>query len=191
MNCGLLGRKLGHSYSPQIHSMLGSYTYTLFEKEPEELEGFLRTGNFSGLNITIPFKKEVIPFLDDLSPVARRMGAVNTVVRRPDGTLFGHNTDYFGFRSLVLRMGVQVFGKKALVLGSGGASNTAVSVLQEMGAQVIVISRSGRNNYSNLHLHADASILVNATPVGMYPATGEAHVDLEIFPDLECVLDVI
>ena len=191
MNCGLLGRKLGHSYSPQIHSMLGSYTYTLFEKEPEELECFLRTGNFSGLNITIPYKKEVIPFLDDLSPVARRMGAVNTVVRRPDGTLFGHNTDYFGFRSLVLRMGVQVFGKKALVLGSGGASNTAVSVLQEMGAQVIVISRSGRNNYSNLHLHADASILVNATPVGMYPATSEAPVDLEIFPDLECVLDVI
>ena len=103
MKCGLLGRKLGHSYSPQIHSMLGSYDYCLFEKELEELEAFLRSGSFTGINVTIPYKKEVIPFLDDLSPVARRLGAVNTIVRRSDGTLFGHNTDYFGFRSLVLR----------------------------------------------------------------------------------------
>lgn len=191
MKCGLLGRKLGHSYSPQIHSTLGSYDYCLFEKEPEELEAFLRSGSFTGINVTIPYKKEVIPFLDDLSPVARRLGAVNTIVRRSDGTLFGHNTDYFGFRSLVLRTGAQVSGKKALVLGSGGASNTAVSVLQELGARVVVISRSGENNYSNLNLHADASILVNATPVGMYPATGVSPVRLEDFPELECVLDVI
>ena len=191
MKCGLLGRKLGHSYSPQIHSMLGSYDYALFEKEPEELEAFLRFGDFTGINVTIPYKKEVIPFLDELSPVAQRLGAVNTVIRRPDGSLYGHNTDYFGFRSLVLRTGAAVSGKKALVLGSGGASNTAVAVLQELGAQVIVISRSGKNNYDNLYLHKDASILVNATPLGMYPATGVSAVELESFPALECVLDVI
>ncbi|MGN1016732.1 MAG: shikimate kinase [Faecousia sp.] len=191
MKCGLLGRKLGHSYSPIIHSMLGSYDYALFEKEPEELEAFLRLGDFTGINVTIPYKKDVIPFLDELSPVAQRLGAVNTVVRRPDGSLYGHNTDYFGFRSLVLRTGAAVSGKKALVLGSGGASNTAVAVLQELGAQVIVISRSGENNYDNLYLHKDASILVNATPLGMYPATGVSAVELEEFPALECVLDVI
>ena len=191
MKCGLLGRKLGHSYSPQIHGMLGTYDYTLFEKEPEELEAFLRFGDFTGINVTIPYKKDVIPFLDELSPVARRLGAVNTVVRRADGSLYGHNTDYFGFRSLVLRTGIAVSGKKALVLGSGGASNTAVAVLQELGAQVIVVSRSGKNNYSNLDLHKDAAILVNATPLGMYPATGVAAVEAEDFPALECVLDVI
>ena len=191
MKCGLLGRKLGHSYSPQIHSMLGSYDYCLFEKEPEELGAFLRSGSFTGINVTIPYKKEVIPFLDDLSPVARRLGAVNTIVRRSDGTLFGHNTDYFGFRSLVLRTGAEVSGKKALVLGSGGASNTAVSVLQELGARVVVISRSGENHYGNLHLHADASVIVNATPVGMYPNTGVSPIDPSRFPTLDGVLDVI
>ena len=191
MKCGLLGRKLGHSYSPQIHSMLGSYTYSLFEKEPQELEDFLHSGDFTGLNVTIPYKKEVIPYLDALSPVAERLGAVNTIVRRADGSLFGHNTDHYGFRSLVLRSGVCASGKKALVLGSGGASNTAAAVLREMGARVVVISRSGENNYGNLYLHADASILVNATPVGMYPDTGLSPVRLEDFPRLECVLDVI
>ena len=140
MQCGLLGRKLGHSYSPQIHGQLASYDYSLFEKEPEELEGFLKNGNFVGLNVTIPYKKDVIPFLDQLSPVARRLGAVNTIVRRGDGSLVGHNTDYFGFRYLVQQSGLDVRGKKVLVLGSGGASATAVAVLREMGAEVIVIS---------------------------------------------------
>ena len=191
MKCGLLGRTLGHSYSPQIHAQLGSYSYRLFEKEPEQLEDFLRNGDFSGVNVTIPYKKAVIPYLDELSPTARRLGAVNTIVRRADGTLLGHNTDYFGFRSLVLRTGVTVAGRKALVLGSGGASNTAVAVLEELGARVVVISRSGENNYNNLCLHHDAAILVNATPVGMYPATGISPVDLGAFPSLACVLDVI
>ena len=97
MQCGLLGRKLGHSYSPQIHAMLGSYGYALFEKEPEALEDFLKNGDFTGLNVTIPYKKDVIPFLDELSDRAKRLGAVNTIVRKPDGRLIGHNTDYFGF----------------------------------------------------------------------------------------------
>ena len=191
MQCGLLGRKLGHSYSPQIHSHLASYEYTLFEKEPEELEAFLKNGSFTGLNVTIPYKKDVIPYLDELSPTAKRLGAVNTIVRREDGSLIGHNTDYFGFRSMVGRSGLTVAGKKVLVLGSGGASNTAVAALEEMGAQVVVISRSGENNYDNLHRHADAAVIVNTTPVGMYPKTGVSPISLERFQKLEGVLDVV
>ena len=191
MQCGLLGRKLGHSYSPQIHNLLGDYSYVLFEKEPEELENFLKNGDFSGLNVTIPYKKEVIPYLSELSPTAKKMGCVNTVLLRSDGTLYGHNTDYFGFTSLVRHAGLSVAGKKVLVLGSGGASNTAVAALKDLGASPVVISRSGENNYGNLHLHRDAAAIVNATPVGMYPNTGVSPIDLELFPHLEGVLDVI
>ena len=191
MKCGLLGRKLGHSYSPQIHGYLGGYSYELFEKEPEELEDFLRKGDFTAINVTIPYKKDVMAYLDEISPTAKKMGAVNTVVRRPDGTLFGHNTDYFGFVSMVKRSGLDVAGKKILVLGSGGASNTAVAALEEMNAHVVIISRSGENNYGNLHLHKDAAAIVNTTPVGMYPNTGISPVDLSLFPKLEGVLDVV
>ena len=191
MNCGLLGRKLGHSYSPQIHAFLGDYRYSLFEKEPEEVEAFLKSGDFTGLNVTIPYKKDVIPYLDELSPEAQRLGAVNTIVRRPNGSLIGHNTDYFGFRYLVRDSGLQVTGKKVLVLGSGGASNTAAAILQELGAKVIIISRTGENNYENLDLHADAAVIVNTTPVGMYPDTGRSPLSLDGFPALEGVLDVV
>ena len=191
MECGLLGRKLGHSYSPQIHACLGDYSYTLFEKEPEEVADFLKSGDFTGLNVTIPYKKTVIPYLDELSPAAKKLGAVNTVVRREDGTLFGHNTDYFGFASLLKRSGLDVAGKKVLVLGSGGASNTVTAVLTGLGAEAVVISRSGENNYENLQRHEDAAVIVNATPVGMYPNTGVSPVDLKRFPMLEGVLDVI
>ena len=191
MRCGLLGRKLGHSYSPQIHAKLGTYSYSLFEKEPEELEDFLKSGDFSGLNVTIPYKKEVIPYLDELSPRARMLGAVNTIVRR-DGRLIGHNTDYFGFETMLSDSGISIAGKKALVCGSGGASNTAVAVLREQGAEVVVISRSGPDNYENLDRHADAALIVNATPVGMYPnVAGAAIEDLSVFPKLEGVLDLI
>lgn len=191
MHCGLLGQRLCHSYSPQIHSRLASYTYSLFEKEPEDLENFLKNGDFQGLNVTIPYKKSVIPYLDELSPIAARLGAVNTIVRKSDGTLVGHNTDYFGFRSMVLRSGLQPESKKVLVLGSGGASNTAVAVLEELEAEVVVISRSGEENYTTLHRHGDAAIIVNTTPVGMYPNVGASPVDLSLFPKLEGVLDVI
>lgn len=191
MKSGLLGRKLGHSYSPQIHALMGEYSYELFEKEPEEIADFILHGDYTGINVTIPYKKDVIPYLDDLSPLAKRMGSVNTVVRKPDGTLYGHNTDYFGFYSMICRSGIQVRRKKVLVLGSGGASNTAVKVLEDLGASVVIISRSGNNNYSNLHLHRDAAVIVNTTPVGMYPNTGVSPVDLRGFPLLEGVLDMI
>ena len=191
MKCGLLGRTLAHSYSPQIHSYLGKYTYELFEKEPEDIGAFLQNGDFTAINVTIPYKKDVILYCDELTDCAKKMGAVNTIVRRPDGKLIGHNTDYFGLHYTFHRMGIALSGKKVLVLGSGGASVTTIIVLRELGANVIIISRSGENNYTNLHLHQDASMIVNTTPVGMFPNAGLSPVDLDLFPHLEGVLDII
>lgn len=190
MKCGLLGRTLGHSYSPLIHSYLGDYDYALFEKEPEELAVFLQSGDFAGLNVTMPYKQAVIPHLDALTPIAQSLGAVNTIVRR-GGKLVGHNTDHFGFHTMVKESGLSPAGKKCLVLGSGGASKVATAVLRELVAEVVVISRSGENHYDNLHRHKDAAVLVNATPVGMFPDVGTAPVDLGLFPRLEAVLDVV
>lgn len=192
LKCGLLGEKLGHSYSPQIHSMLADYEYKLFEKSPEELEDFLKSGEFDGLNVTIPYKKSVMPYCAELSPTAAQIGSVNTIVRRSDGSLYGDNTDAFGFENLILHNGIEVKGKKALVLGTGGASVTAQAVLKNLGAsEVVVISRRGEDNYENIAKHADAEIIANTTPVGMYPNNGKAAVDLEMFPKLSGVLDVV
>ena len=190
MKCGLLGRKLGHSYSPQIHRYLGNYPYDLFEKEPEEVEEFLRNGDFTAINVTIPYKQTVIPFCAELSPMARRIGAVNTIVRRQDGSLIGHNTDYFGFLSTVRRTGLDPCGKKVLIIGSGGASKPAIAVMEELGANVTVISHK-ENTPETLSRHSDCAVLVNATPVGMYPKVGVSPVDLSLFPHLEGVIDMI
>lgn len=192
LKCGLLGEKLGHSYSPQIHSMLADYEYKLFEKSPEELEDFLKSGEFDGLNVTIPYKKSVMPYCAELSPTAAQIGSVNTIVRRSDGSLYGDNTDAFGFENLIVHNGIEVKGKKALVLGTGGASVTAQAVLKNLGAsEVVVISRKGEDNYENIVKHADAEIIANTTPVGMYPNNGKAAVDLAQFPKLSGVLDVV
>lgn len=191
MNCGLLGRHLTHSYSPKIHSFLGEYPYSLFQIEPKNLDSFLKDKKFDGINVTIPYKKAVLPYCNTLSPQAQRLGSVNTIVKANDGRLIGHNTDYFGFVSLLNKSGLSIKGKKVLVLGSGGASATVDAVLQEKGAKVIVISRSGVNNYENLHLHKDTSVIVNATPVGMYPDNGVSPIDLTLFPELEGVVDLI
>ena len=190
MKCGLLGKKLGHSYSPKIHGYLADYSYDLFEKQPDELGDFFKHGDFTGINVTMPYKKDVLPYLDEISPVAQKLGAVNTIVRR-DGCLLGHNSDYRGFQSMVSRSNLIVKDKKILVLGSGGASATAVAVLKELGANVIVISRAGENNYQNLFKHSDASVIVNATPVGMFPNVGISPVDLSLFPKLVGVLDIV
>ena len=190
MKCGLLGRKLGHSYSPQIHAHLGEYPYDLFEKEPEDVEDFLRNGDFTAINVTIPYKQTVMPFCAELSPMARRIGAVNTIVRRTDGSLIGHNTDYFGFLSTVRRTGLDPAGKKVLIIGSGGASKPAIAVLEELGANVVVITHK-ENIPDTLAKHSDCAILVNATPVGMYPNAGVSPVDLSLFPRLEGVIDMI
>lgn len=192
MDCGLIGRKLGHSFSPKIHSLLGDYTYRLIPLEPEEVGDFLKKGKFHGLNVTIPYKKTVMEYCAQLTPAARRIGSVNTIIRRPDGTLLGDNTDYNGFLYLLKSAGAQVEGRKALVLGSGGASLTVRTVLAELGArEIVVISRTGENNYHNLDRHADAQLIVNATPVGMYPNNGVSPVDLEQFPACEGVFDLI
>lgn len=192
LRCGLLGRTLGHSYSPAIHAELGDYEYKLYEKEPGELAAFLQSGAVDALNVTIPYKKDVMALCAELSETARRIGSVNTLVRRADGTLFGDNTDADGFAYMVNKSGVNVAGRKALVFGSGGASVTACDVLKTLGAaSVAVISRSGPDNYENLDRHADAEILVNTTPVGMYPKNGASPVDLAKFPNCCGVFDVV
>ncbi len=190
MKFGLLGRKLGHSYSPMIFDLMGGYRYDLYEREPDNIRDLLKNGDFDGINVTIPYKKEVLQYLDEIDPLAARLGSVNTVVRR-NGKLTGYNSDYFGFLSMVKRTKLELAGKKVLVLGSGGASVTVCAVLQDLGAIVIVISRSGENNYGNLHLHRDAAAIVNTTPLGMYPNNGSAPLDVGQFPNLEGVLDLI
>lgn len=189
---GLLGQKLSHSFSPLIHSQLADYEYSLYEKEPDALEGFLTKGDFDGLNVTIPYKKAVMPFCSYLSESARRIGCVNTIVRKNDRTLAGYNTDYYGFAFMLGQMGLNPAGQKALILGSGGSSLTVRAVLEDRGArEIVVVSRSGQNNYSNLFLHSDASIIINTTPLGMYPQNGKAPVGLEAFPACRAVLDLI
>ena len=189
---GLLGRKLGHSWSVPIHTALGCEGYRLIELEPDELEGFLRQPNIGGLNVTIPYKRDVMPFCDVIDPMAQSIGSVNTLTRRADGKLYAFNTDAAGFCWMAERAGISFIEKKAVILGSGGASLTAVACARHLGArEVVVISRSGENNYGNLDRHADADIVVNTTPVGMYPNTGAAAVDLTAFPRCSGVLDVV
>lgn len=192
LKCGLVGEKLGHSYSPAIHAMLADYEYKLYELSAQELPGFIKDGAWDGLNVTIPYKKTVLPLCDELSDRARRIGSVNTLVRRADGSIYGDNTDAYGFEALVRRSNIAVKGKKALILGSGGASLAVIAALEDMGAgSITVISRGGEDNYDNISRHSDADIIVNTTPVGMYPSTGAAAVDLESFPDCSGVLDII
>ncbi len=189
---GLLGEHLPHSFSPEIHMNLGNEDYHLFEVAPENLEKFMKEHNFDGINVTIPYKKSVIPFLDVISPEAEKIGAVNTITVR-DGKLYGDNTDYFGFKYMLEKSGISVEGKKTLVLGSGGASATVQAVLHDMVAsEIVVVSRNGDDNYVNMYMkHTDAQIIVNTTPVGMYPDNLNTLVDLDRFKNLSGVLDVV
>lgn len=191
IKCGLLGEKLPHSYSPQIHSLFGEYEYLLYEKREDELEAFIKSKEWDGLNVTIPYKKDVIKYLDSLGDTALKAGSVNTVVRRSDGTLYGDNTDVYGFIKMVEHSGISVEGKKVLVLGSGGASVAVVTALKQLNALPVIISRRGEDNYNNLEKHYDAEVIVNTTPVGMYPNVGNSPVEPEQFPHLKGVLDVI
>ena len=191
LTCGLLGEHLSHSFSPAIHALLGEYTYQLFEKAPESVGRFLSEDGWDGLNVTIPYKKAVIPNLHALGDAAAAIGSVNTIVRRPDGTLFGDNTDAYGFRKMLARSGIPVSNLKVLVLGNGGAAASVLYVLQSLGAKPVVISRKGSDNYENLEKHADAEVIVNTTPLGMYPNNGESAVSLSHFPKCKGVLDLI
>ncbi len=189
---GLIGGSLGHSFSPQIHKALGGYDYGLYPMDESEAIEFVKARRFDGINVTIPYKQTVIPYLDRISPEAKEIGSVNTVVKESDGTLSGYNTDYTGFVLMLKKGDIDVAGKKALVLGSGGASKTAVYALQRLGASdVVVISRSGKNNYDNIEIHADAEIIVNTTPVGMFPKNGISPVELSRFSRLTGAVDLI
>ncbi|HHW24965.1 MAG TPA: shikimate kinase [Bacillota bacterium] len=188
---GLVGRKLGHSYSAKIHAMLGNSAYRLYELEPEELGGFVRRPDIGALNVTIPYKIEVMRYLDEISPEAESIGSVNTVVRR-DNRLYGFNTDFFGFDYMARRAGIIMHGKKVLIFGSGGSSQTVRACAKAAGAsEIVVISRSGPDNYENIDRHKDAQILVNTTPVGMYPEPEGMLIDPGFFPLCEGVIDLI
>ncbi|MBE6662230.1 MAG: shikimate kinase [Ruminococcaceae bacterium] len=191
LKCGLLGEHLTHSYSPQIHRELADYSYGLFEMPENEVAGFLASDRFDAINVTIPYKKTVLPYLSEISDEAKRIGSVNTITRLKNGGLRGDNTDYFGFSYMLDKSGIDVAGKKVLILGSGGAQETARTVCRDRSATVIVISRRGENNYDNLDKHRDASVIINTTPVGMYPHNGTAPLDLARFPHLTGVLDMI
>ncbi len=191
MEYGLLGEKLGHSFSPQIHRALAGYDYRLLPTPPEEVETLLRERDFKGLNVTIPYKQTVMPLCDAIDPRAAAIGAVNTVVNR-EGRLTGYNTDIDGLIYLARRAGVELAGKKTVILGSGGTSRTAQAAAKALGAaEIAVISRRGEDNYDNLSRHADAQVLINTTPVGMFPHCGQSPVSLSLFPDLTGVLDVV
>ncbi len=193
MEYGLIGAKLGHSYSVPIHAQLGDYDYRLCEMDEAAFVDLMRRRDFKGLNVTIPYKKLALELCDALSDTAREVGSVNTVVRRADGSLYGHNTDIGGFIALARRSGVEIAGKKAVILGSGGTSLTARAACRRLGArEVVVVSRRGPVDYGALYRdHADAQVLVNTTPVGMYPENGARPADISRLPALTGVLDVI
>ncbi len=189
---GLLGEKLGHSYSPQIHHMLGDYPYALIPLPEAEAAELLRSRRFLGLNVTIPYKRLALKFCDQLSPAAQRLGNVNTLVHRADGSLWGDNTDYTGFLYMARQAGISFAGRHVLVLGTGGASMTVQAAVADSGAaSVTPVSRSGPVNYDTVYQHQEAQIIVNTTPVGMYPHNGQRLVDLKRFPQLCGVLDLI
>lgn len=187
---GLLGGKLGHSWSPLIHSRFGSYEYRFFEKTPEELPDFLRSGAFAGLNVTIPYKKAVIPYCATLSEQAARIGSVNTVTV-DSGGLHGYNTDYFGFCHMLRKANISVKGEHCVVLGAGGASATVCVALQDLGAAEVTVVSHKKNTPARIAQLADAGILVNTTPVGMFPDNGNSPVDLAAFRQLHGVADLI
>ena len=193
MEYGLIGEKLGHSYSQMIHARLADYRYELKEVAPERLDAFIEARNFRGLNVTIPYKQAVMKHCAELSPEAMEVGSVNTLIVRPDGSLFGHNTDIDGFMDMLRRGEIDPAGAKAVILGSGGTSLTARAALTRLGArEIVTVSRKGPVDYAALYAeHADAEILVNATPVGMYPKNGASPVELDRLPKVRGVADVI
>ena len=195
MDYGLIGERLPHSFSKEIHEKIADYDYSLKEIKPDELKNFILSKNFKAINVTIPYKQAVIPFLDEISPEAEAIGAVNTIVNR-DGILSGYNTDFGGMRALIERTGVELRYKKALILGTGGTSRTAAAVCERLGAKEIYrVSRTGREGsitYEQAYAdHADADVLINTTPCGMYPDIFGCPVDLDRFTRLGGVIDAV
>ena len=195
MEYGLIGRRLGHSFSKTLHNLIGNYDYELREIEPENLEEFMLKKDFKAINVTIPYKQDVIPFLEEIDPFAQKIGAVNTIVNK-NGKLLGYNTDFLGLKSLILKNNMDLKGKKVLILGSGGTSKTAIAVAEDLGAlEVFCLSRKGSEGlitYEEAYRsHTDAKVIINTTPCGMYPKIGESAIDIEKFPRLEAVVDAV
>ena len=181
MKYGLIGKTLKHSYSKIIHEMFGEYSYDLVAMEEKEISQFLKNDEYRGFNVTIPYKKTIIPYCDEISAEAKKIGSVNTVVKK-DGKIFGYNTDYAGFLAMANRAGIEFHGKKIAILGSGGTYNTAFSVVRDNGAREIVsVSRNGEFNYQNINKWNDCEIIINTTPVGMYPDNGNSVICLDDF----------
>lgn len=195
MKYGLIGEHLKHSYSCEIHAQIADYEYELHEIPPSGLGGFLKKREFNAINVTIPYKQDVIPYLDEISDTAKRIGAVNTIVNR-NGRLYGDNTDFAGMLALARHIGVDMKGRKVLILGTGGASKTGHVLAEYMGAQsVYYVSRSGKDGSITYEQavteHSDAQIIINATPVGMFPKQDGRPIDISAFPKLEGVIDAI
>jgi len=201
MEYGLIGEHLPHSFSKEIHGRCADYDYRLTELTPEQVPSFLEAKDFKAINVTIPYKQTVIPFLDGIDAAAREIGAVNTVVHR-EGKLYGYNTDFYGMTALLRRIGVSLEGKKVLILGSGGTSHTARAVAKaENAAQVLTVSRTADRDQITYGAackeHADADVIINTTPCGMYPyADGTGHragtpIDLSPFSRLCGVVDAV
>ena len=192
---GCIGKKLTHSFSKEIHARLADYQYELIELSEEEIAPFFAKKDFAAINVTIPYKQTVIPYLDSVSAIASRIGAVNTIVNK-DGKLYGYNTDYYGMKALIERVGVEVSEKKVLVLGTGGTSKTARVVAKDLGAsEVWVVSRRKTEDFITYEeattLHSDANVIINTTPSGMYPDCGSKPIDVSAFPQLEGVIDAV
>lgn len=192
---GCIGKKLTHSFSKEIHARLADYDYDLIELAEEEVAPFFEKKDFAAINVTIPYKQTVIPYLDSISSVARRIGAVNTIVNR-EGKLYGYNTDYYGMKALIEKVGVILNGKKVLVLGTGGTSRTARVVAADMGAaEILTVSRRKTDEYIDyegaVSVHADANVIINTTPSGMYPDCESKPIDVSSFSRLEGVIDAV
>ena len=193
MKYGLIGEKLGHSFSKIVHSRLADYEYELLDIAKTDLETFMKSRDFFGINVTIPYKEAVIPYLNFISNEAEKIGVVNTVINK-NGKLYGYNTDFFGLKHLIETNGIEICGKTVLILGSGGTSKTAKAVCESMGANdIFIVSRSGGNgaiSYDDAH-NKNAQVIINTTPCGMFPKTDEQPISLEGFKNLEAVVDVI
>lgn len=192
---GCIGKKLTHSFSKEIHSKLADYEYELIELNEDEIETFFREKDFDAINVTIPYKQTVIAYLDSLSDVAKRIGAVNTIVNR-NGKLYGYNTDYYGMKALIEKIGIDIKDKKVLILGTGGTSKTARVLTEDMGArEIITVSRTKNENnitYDEaINEHSDAQVIINTTPSGMYPDCDSQPIDISFFSQLEGVVDAV
>ncbi|MBQ2891683.1 MAG: shikimate dehydrogenase [Bacilli bacterium] len=195
MKYGLIGEKLGHSFSKEIHERIADYKYELCEVAKDDFDEFFKNRDFISINVTIPYKERVIPYLDYIDDIALSIGAVNTVVNK-DGKLYGYNTDYYGLKSLIEKRNINVENKKVLILGTGGTSKTATVVVKTLGAKEIIYAsingEIGTFTYEEvIEKHTDAEVIINTTPCGMYPNNDGLLIDIKLFKNLVGVVDVV